>query len=343
MQVGVILGDVPARVPPRDHLDSLLRQMEAIQRNGFRFVTMGHHYLYGDYRWLQPIPTLARLSAELDADVRLATTIVQVPLLHPVTLAEDLATLDIMTGGRLTIGLGAGYRPDEFVALNIPYEERFARFDEAVPLMQRLWTESHVTHEGRFWHLEDVAPHISPIQQPHPPLWIGAMSETGVRRAARLGDGWPVTPEATVPTMRHLMAVYEDERDRLGRPHVRHPLRREIVLGRTDDEAFERFERMARQRLVAYAQRSLASRDEAELSTAFRAVAEREAFVGTAQTVIDKIADLAAVVPIDPILVRVQWPDLDASAVVAYLDELGREVLPALREIESVARVVRED
>ena len=85
MQIGVILGDVHAvRLPPREHLDGLLRQVEAAQRNGLTYVTIGHHYLYGDLRWLQPIPTLARIAAELDDHVTLATTVLQVPLFHPV-------------------------------------------------------------------------------------------------------------------------------------------------------------------------------------------------------------------------------------------------------------------
>ena len=66
MEIGVILGDVRTTVSPRDHLDLLLRQVEAAQRNGLTYITIGHHYLYGDLRWLQPVPTLARLAAELD-------------------------------------------------------------------------------------------------------------------------------------------------------------------------------------------------------------------------------------------------------------------------------------
>ena len=117
MQIGVILGDVHTSVSPREHLDGLLRQVEAVQRNGLTYVTIGHHYLYGEYRWLQPIPTLARIAAALDDSVTLGTAVIQVPLFHPIDLAEELATLDILTRGRLVVGMGAGYREDEFTAL----------------------------------------------------------------------------------------------------------------------------------------------------------------------------------------------------------------------------------
>ena len=99
MEIGVILGDVHGSLSPRDHLDALLRQVEAAQRAGMTYLTIGHHYVYGDYRWLQPIPTLARLAAELDDGIRLGTTVLQTPLVHPIALAEDLATLDILSRG----------------------------------------------------------------------------------------------------------------------------------------------------------------------------------------------------------------------------------------------------
>lgn len=341
MEIGVILGDVRTSVSPRDHLDQLLRQVEAAQRNGLTYVTIGHHYLYGDLRWLQPVPTLARLAAELDDHVTLATTIIQAPLYHPVALAEELATLDIMSRGRLVVGVGAGYRSDEFTALGVNFAERFAMLDESVALMKRLWTEDHVTHTGRFWSLDDARPHIRPWQDPHPPLWVGAMGPVGVRRSARLGDGWPVTPETKIPDMVRLLSLYEDERERLGKPQVRHPLRREIVPGTTTDAAFERFEYMAKERLVAYAQRQLATRDAGELTSSFREVATKETFIGTPAECVAQIRELAAVVPVDPILVRAQWPHLTGDEVVDYLDDLGRDIVPAVREITPVERVVR--
>jgi len=341
VEIGVILGDVRTTVSPRDHLDLLLRQVEAAQRNGLTYITIGHHYLYGDLRWLQPVPTLARLAAELNDDVTLATTIIQAPLYHPVALAEELATLDIMSRGRLVVGVGAGYRSDEFTALGVDFADRFTMLDESVALMKRLWTEDHVTHTGRFWQLEDARPHIQPWQVPHPPLWVGAMGPVGVRRSARLGDGWPVTPETKIPDMVRLLSLYEDERERLGKPQVRHPLRREIVPAATTDAAFERFEYMAKERLVAYAQRQLATRDAGELTSSFREVAAKETFIGTPDECVAQIRELAAVVPIDPILVRAQWPHLTGDEVVAYLDDLGCDIVPAVREIEPVARVVR--
>lgn len=341
MEIGAILGDVHASVSPKEHLNGLLRQVEAAQRNGLKYLTIGQHFLYGDYRWLQPVPTLARIAAELEDDVTLATTVVQVPLYHPVMLAEDLATLDILTRGRLVIGAGAGYRADEFDALGVDYTQRFAMFEEALELMREMWTKPTVRFHGKFWTVDEGHTHIRPWQDPHPPIWIGAMKDHGVRRSARLGDGWPITPETRGPEMLRLLAVFEDERERLGLPHVKHPLRREIIPAATTEAAFERFEELAKERLLAYANNQLATRDADEISREFREVARKETFIGTPADCVSQIAELAKVAPIGPILVRAQWPRMSSDQVVAYLDDLGRDVVPAVAEIESVDRVSR--
>ena len=343
MRIGVILGDVSSSVPPRDHLDGLLRQVEAAQRNGISHITMGQHFLYGDLRWLQPIPTLARIAAELDEHVTLATTVLQVPLYHPVMLAEDLATLDILSRGRLVVGAGAGYREDEFVALGVDFSQRFRMFEEAIGIMKQMWTQDTVSFQGEYWSLDEGHTHIRPWQQPHPPIWIGAMKDHGVRRSARLGDGWPITPETRGPEMVRLLSIFEDERERIGRPHVRHPLRREIIPAATTEAAYERFESMAKERLLAYANRQLATRDADEIAQQFREVARQETFIGTPDECVAQIREFAATVPIDPILVRAQWPHMSADDVVAYLDDLGRDIVPAVAELESVERVVRAD
>src|SRR3954452_16618922 len=135
MEVGVILGDQWTSVSPREHMRGLLRQVEAAQRNGFTLLTLGQHFAYPDVRWLQPIPTLARISANLEPDVRIATTVVIVPLYHPIQLAEDLATLDVVSDGRLVAGVGLGYRAEEFSFLGLDIRERAARFEEALEVM----------------------------------------------------------------------------------------------------------------------------------------------------------------------------------------------------------------
>lgn len=331
MEFGVLLGDVPASLDPSAHLDQLLRQVEAAQRNGFTLITIGQHFLYGDVRWLQPIPTLARLSAELDSTVRLATTVLVAPLHHPVLLAEELATLDIMTGGRLTVGLGIGYREEEYRQIGVQWDERVTRFEEMLLLLRALWTEPAVTYTGRHWSLDGATPHIQPAQKPTPPVWIGGMAEAAIRRSARLGDAWPIGPRMPVDQMRRMLDVYYAERDRLRLARSAQPIRREIVLGRDLDDAHSTYLEMTGERNRGYATR--------ERSTLPGSVAagneSATAVLGNAADVTDALTALAADLPIGPVIVRVQWPGMDADAVSSYLDALGSQVVEPLRALAS--------
>jgi alkanesulfonate monooxygenase SsuD/methylene tetrahydromethanopterin reductase-like flavin-dependent oxidoreductase (luciferase family) len=335
MEVGVILGDQWTSVPPREHMHGLLAQVEAAQRNGFTLLTLGQHFVYPDVRWLQPIPTLARISAELDADVRIATTIVIVPLYHPIQLAEDLATLDIVSDGRLVVGAGLGYRAEEFTFLGLDISERVARFDEALQVMTKMWTQDSVTHHGRFWSFDDAPVHLRPIQQPHPPLWVGGQSDLGVKRAARLGQAWTIPPSCPIEEVTRWIELFQATRAELGlAPAARFPLRREISVGRDREDALQTYERRARSRYVAYAERgrTWAGSPEA-LQSSFTDSVAGHLVAGTAAECVAELTAIAEALPVGPLIFRASWPDMSPDEVVEYLDLLGREVVPALRDI----------
>src|SRR5436305_10800346 len=112
VQVGLLLSDVPSSVPPAQQFKDIVRMAQTAQRNGMTYIAIGQHFLYGELRWLQPVPLLARLAADCDPQTRLATQIMIAPLYHPVVLAEELATLDVVNEDRLVFGAGIGYRPE---------------------------------------------------------------------------------------------------------------------------------------------------------------------------------------------------------------------------------------
>jgi alkanesulfonate monooxygenase SsuD/methylene tetrahydromethanopterin reductase-like flavin-dependent oxidoreductase (luciferase family) len=324
MEFGVLLGDVPASVGPREHLDLLLRQADAAQRAGFTLLTLGQHFLYGDIRWLQPIPALARLAGEVGPQVRLATTVLVAPLHHPVLLAEELATLDIVTGGRLTVGLGMGYRREEYRQFGIPFESRVSRFEEMVVLLRELWTADRVTFSGRHWILDEAQPHLRPAQQPTPPIWIGANTAAGVRRAARLGDAWPIGPRMPVELIEEHLATYTGVRSELGLPVGPQPIRREIVLGRDHAAASERFAAMTSERYEDYSARerdALPGGDSGGDSTAI---------LGPPDQVLGDLQRLTARLELGPVIIRAQWPGMSPEDVVGYLNELGEHVVRPL-------------
>ncbi|MEU8802964.1 LLM class flavin-dependent oxidoreductase [Spirillospora sp. NPDC048819] len=334
VQVGLLLSDVPTSVSPERQFHDVLRIVEAAQANGFTYIAIGQHFLYGDLRWLQPVPLLARLAAEVGPEIRLATQIMIAPLYHPVLLAEEIATLDVVTEGRLVFGAGLGYRPEEFGYLGVPFAERAARMDECLELLIKLWTQDEVTHHGRFWRLEGVRPHLKPVQRPHPPIWIGAHSLPGARRAGRFGDGYACPPETPLDEVAQRFAVVRDGFAARGKPFAPQPLRRNVLVADTTERAVVEYARVAQGRYLSYAQRGLDVMDESQIAEDFAAAVAGHAVVGTPDEVTSRLLDIVAALPVDPLLLRPQWPSMDADEAIAAIGRLGRDVVPAIRAAE---------
>lgn len=142
---------------------------------GFAWVSVGHHWISHPTVWPQPVPLLARLAPETGA-MRLKTSMLLLPLLNPVHVAETVATLDHIAHGRLDVGVAIGYREKELGAAGLTRRDRVAKLEESLQLMKRLWCGEEVTFEGAYTRLRGGRLGILPFQQPHPPLEMGAQS-----------------------------------------------------------------------------------------------------------------------------------------------------------------------
>jgi alkanesulfonate monooxygenase SsuD/methylene tetrahydromethanopterin reductase-like flavin-dependent oxidoreductase (luciferase family) len=337
MKFGILMGDETSAVSPREHLDLLLREAEAAQKAGFTLLTIGQHFLYDGFRWMQSIPLLSRIAAELDDHVYLGTSIIIAPLYHPVILAEELATLDIITNGRLVVGAGTGYLPSEYQNLGIPFGERYKRMEETLQLLPMLWTQDRVTFKGEYFQLDDVPTHLRPVSDPHPPVWIGAMKPMGVRRAARYTDSWTVTPQQTVEEIAELATVYGEERRLHELPLNRLPVRRELMLGADRDDALSRFQAVAQGKYIAYADRGMHLLTAGEVRAQFASTVQDHVILGDPADCRAQLVDFAGRIPTEYINVRPHWPGMSAAQTVAYLEEVGREIVGPLAELESVS------
>jgi alkanesulfonate monooxygenase SsuD/methylene tetrahydromethanopterin reductase-like flavin-dependent oxidoreductase (luciferase family) len=145
--------------------------------------------------------------------LRLGTAVIVLPWHNPVLLAEQAATLDLVSGGRFDFGVGKGYRHSEFHGFQIAPEEAEARFDETVALMTRAWTtRERFSHDGRFWHFADIVVEPPPMQRPHPPLWVAAGSEVSIRRAAARGFNLILDQYASPQALGERIRIYRAER-----------------------------------------------------------------------------------------------------------------------------------
>ncbi len=332
LEFGIILGDVPDSVPPREHLEQIVRQVRAAQESGFTYICIGQHFLYRSFRWPQPIPLLAHLAAITEPQMKLVASVLIVPFYHPVVLAEELATLDMVSGGRLIAGVGAGYRQEEFELLQVPFDERFARLEEAVELIKLAWSRPSFSFEGRFWQLRDATTHVRPVQEPRPTIWFGAMGPAGIRRSARLGDGWMITVETAWSDAEASLDVFSAERLRLGLPQVAVPIRREIVVGRDAEHALAIYEERALDRFLAYAERGagFVAEDRGRFSAEFREWARARAVIGSAPECAERLRALDAG-RIGPVIVRPSWPGMTPDEVDAYIREVGNTVVRPVR------------
>src|SRR6266550_8118469 len=141
------------------------------------------------YDNLEPLTILAA-AAGATQRIRLGTSVLLGNTRHPAHLAKIIATLDFISNGRVTLGLGFGSRESDYKAVEIPYEHRGSRAVEQVQLMKRLWTEENVTHNGKFFQVENLTVGPRPIQRPHPPIWTGGSAEVALKRAGTWANGF---------------------------------------------------------------------------------------------------------------------------------------------------------
>lgn len=155
--------------------------------------------IYRDHM-LDPLAVLPWLAGVTER-IALGTSVVILPYRSPIPVAKLLASVDVLSGGRLIVGAAIGWLEGEFAALGVPFKERVSRSEEALELMRALWTREHPEIQTPRHTLANLAASPMPLQKPRPPIWIGGGSEGALRRVARLGDGWHATA-ATPDTFR---------------------------------------------------------------------------------------------------------------------------------------------
>lgn len=182
----------------------------------------------GDRPYYEPLTLLSFVAART-ARVRLGTSVLVLPYHHPIRLAKTAATLDVLSGGRLILGIGVGLIEQEMRAMGSPFTERGAVTDEAIAVMRTLWTDADPVFDGRYHHFAGMKFSPKPVQRPIPVV-IGGVSRAAIRRAARLGDGWHplgLSPDALAKSM----ASLGDEARAAGRDAAQIPVSIAMTLG----------------------------------------------------------------------------------------------------------------
>lgn len=347
MRFGLLLSAVhDGRAASSDAQDSAQRQVrehfeltELAVGYGFDLVMVGQHFLPEGLRYYQPVPYLAWLATAFPA-IRVGTGIMLLPLMRPVDAAEQIATLDVITGGRVVFGIGLGYTDREFAALGIPKSERVRRLVEGLDLVRLLWSGERAAHHGIFGDFVVEHPSVRPLQRPHPPVWLAAQAPAAVRRAARIADAWYPPPFLAHDELRRMAALHAEERAAAGRPPaVAMPVRREMFIANTVGQAQAQAAPFAVARTKTYLEWGLRG----ELGGRSAMHGESEASVGQRfllgppDLIAEELVSLQADIGMTDFVYRCQWPGMPFGQTREQLERFGEEVIPRVQAAQAIA------
>lgn len=229
---------------PSELMDSLVEQVELMAELGFDSLSLGDHHVTRDH-YFQVLPTMSRMSAHA-ANMELLPLFL-LPFYNPILLAEQVGTLDVISGGRTTLICGLGHQPEAHAAFQTPQRLRVSRFVETLDVLKALWNSDDASYHGRHYSFEGVSINPKPLRQPLP-IWIGASADPAIRRAAEMADAWVISPGWPPDLIEEKLGIYFEALEELGRrEHVNEVvLRRDVHLSRTAEgarhEAKELFE-----------------------------------------------------------------------------------------------------
>jgi alkanesulfonate monooxygenase SsuD/methylene tetrahydromethanopterin reductase-like flavin-dependent oxidoreductase (luciferase family) len=332
VKFGILLTSVhDASTDPRQQVREHEKLVRTSEELGFDVMVCGQHFLGSELRYFQPVPWLTHMGG-VAPSMRTATGIVLLSMVNPVEVAEQMATLDVLTDGRAVFGVGLGYSPHEFAAFGVAKGTKVARFEESLSLVRRLWSGEKVDFDGRFFSVEGAQPSVRPVQEGGIPVWIGGQAAGAVRRAARLGDAWYSPPFPTHDELRELRRLFLETRAEAGLPlDGDFPVRRELLIAPSKAAGTEAALERYRARYETYRKWGLSGEntpvdDGAEL----RADIENRFILGSAAECADELGRLGEEIGMTHFVYKPHWPGLSHAEAMAQLEAFGTKVLPEL-------------
>ena len=305
--------------------------MTRAEELGLDSVWMEEHHSVTNHYWPSPLTVLAGFATRTSRLV-LGTDIVVAAFHHPVRLAEDVAMLDVMSNGRVVLGIAIGYKPDEFALYGVDLEKRGARFEEQLAIMKGLWTQERVQFKGSYYTLEGrLEP--KPVQKPHPPLWIGGWGDLTLRRAATLADNWIPGPTADLKRLLAGKQQFLERRRAAGlAAPTEWPLTRDVIIADTDQRARE----LAEEHIMVAYRREYAGGwrhpfIDASIATDLDKLMEDRFVIGGPEQCVRRLRRFVEQYGMTHLICRMFFPGMPHAHIMRGLELLAREVFPAFR------------
>jgi alkanesulfonate monooxygenase SsuD/methylene tetrahydromethanopterin reductase-like flavin-dependent oxidoreductase (luciferase family) len=308
----------------RPALEDAVEQARLAEQAGFDWIVLGERHLHRP-GYHEILTSLTWLAAKTDR-IGLATSGIVAPLYDPVVLAETLAHIDVLSGGRLTAGFVLGYRPEEFALYGVTQAERVARFEECLTILTRLWTEDEVTYDGKFTSIREAFLSPRPLQNPRPRLWNGGRVSAVLERTARMCDGWTTSFNELDSDLPSKIAEY------LSYPTGEGTLGRDVILCRegfnapTSQDARRALEEPLRDLYDAYAGWKRTSTDASRYTQGWDDIVARSV-IGSLAECAERLAhydEMGA----DGIILRIQPTGMPQADVLRSIEAFGNLLNP---------------
>nr|BFE57710.1 hypothetical protein GCM10020063_022360 [Dactylosporangium thailandense] len=326
MKFGILLDH---QYEPGDDIQrrtgELVEYVQHVRDLGFDSVFGIHHYL-SSLSTPQPLPLLSRL-IEHSGTMQLGTGILILPLGHPVHWAEEIATIDQMSGGRFVLGIGSGYREDEFASFGVERRTRVSRMNESLEVMQRLWTGEPVKYDGRHFQLDGVRCSVLPAQRPGPPVWVGANGPIGIARIAKQGLPWLAPSNVRRNWAVGNLKDYREQRAAAGHSEdgAVFPIHRDLCIADSFDEAYALAGEAVRRSYGEYVQYGMDY-----FESQWEGIKHKALFFGSPDDIAAKITDFADG-GYNHFVFRSQWLGLPIERSMEIVERFAREVMPRFR------------
>ncbi len=312
--------------------EETIQECERAESLGFDSIWLGEHH---NNAFLYPAPLIGLAAiASRTQRVSLGTSVLLLPLYHPVAVAEEGAMVDMISNGRLILGVGAGYAPEEFAAFGLTTKQRGSRLEEGVSLLRRLWTENNVNHAGRHYQVTDVTLGPKPTQRPRPPIWFAAWAEPAIQRAARLGDAWLGGPSARLDEVATCVRLFNHARQEAGHTanSAEVALLRYVFVADSLDEAYA----TAGKPFLDFFENTyfqwphpVVKRPEGPID--IPKLAEDRLIIGSPEQCIQQIKRFRDELGLTHLSCRISTPGIPRQMARASLDLFAREVLPEIK------------
>ena len=313
-----------------------VEQMVIAEEYGFDTTLVSEHHLVDNGYFPAPMVTGGAIAMRTKK-MRIGSGVLLLPLWDPLHVAEHGAILDIISQGRFTLGIGQGYRKEEFEAFDVPLTERPRRTREGVEAIRALWTNPVASYHGKHYRYENVTLRPLPTQKPHPPIWIAAKMRSAVRLAARVGDAWFADPITPLAVLKERMASYKEVLREVGKPDggFEFPLMREVYCAETDEKAWaDAWEPM----LYIYREylqwghmldeegKSVAPGDERAL-----ALLRGRFIMGSPETCIRECEKYRRELGVTNLIMRMKAPGIPSAKVKSSIKLWGEKVMPHIQ------------